>query len=426
MQQVIAPSFITNSIALIVALPILAYLAWSLWMTYIQILFLRSIKWTLLEIKPPKDVFKSPLAMELVLNSLYQTGGHGNWMQKYWGGAVRNWFALEIVSIEGAIHFYIRTNVKFKSIIESQIYAQYPQAEVTEVEDYASAVPEFQNNGPVSLWGTNMILAKDDPYPIKTYVDYGLDRAVGTLDEEQRIDPITPMLEFMGSIGHKEQIWFQLIVRAATKRFTVKKDGVEEFGKEWTDKVKEVIKTLNDGLKEKEKDADGKEKVTARRATRGEQNLIEAIERNASKMAFDAGMRLLYVTASDAFDPNRIAGLTGMIRQYNSNDFNSFKPDTSSLTGFDFPWQDLTGGKLLKRRKNMLDEYKKRAYFYGGFDFKKPEKYFTYPEVSGHKPFTLSTEELATMFHLPGRVAETPSFVRIEATKAEPPANLPI
>lgn len=392
-------------------------------MTYIQTLFLRSIKWTLLEIKPPKEVFKSPLAMELVLNSLYQTGGHGDWFKKYWAGAVRNWFSLEIVSIEGSIHFYVRTSVKFKSIIESQIYAQYPQAEVSEVEDYTAAVPNFEKDGPIELWAANLVMTNDEVYPIKTYIDYGLDKAVGSLDEEQRIDPITPMLEFMGSIGVGEQIWFQILVRAATERFVVKnKKGEEETGKKWTDKVKAVIRDFNASLNEK--DADGK--VVARRATRGEQNVIESIERNAEKMAFDAGIRMMYITQKDKYDANRIAGVTGMIRQYNTTSYNGFKPDSASATSFDFPWQDLTGRKLLKRKKGMLDAYRARAYFYGGFDIIKPPKYFTYPEASGSTPFILSTEELATLYHLPGRVAETSTFVRIEATKAQPPSNLPI
>lgn len=421
MQSTLAPSFLTQCIVLIVAGPTLAYFAWNLWMSYVQTEFIRELKWTMLEIKPPKEVFKSPLAMEIMLNSLYQTGGHGNWLQKYWQGAVRSWFSLEIVSIEGNIHFYIRTLTKFKGVIESQIYAQYPQAEVSEVADYTANVPAFSKDGPIALWGTGLVLTKDDPYPIKTYIDYGLDRAVGSLDEEQRIDPITPMLEFMGSIGVGEQIWFQIIVRADTKRFAIKnKDGVEEAGKGWTDKAKDIIKGMNAALNEK--DAEGK--VTARRATRGEQGVIEAIERNASKFGFDAGIRTIYLTAADKFDANRIAGVTGMIRQYNSNDFNSFKVE--GATGFDFPWQDLSGTKIVKVKRDILGAYKARAYFYGGFDITKPDKYFTYPEKSGGKPFILSTEELATMFHLPGRVAETPSFTRIEATKAEPPANLPI
>jgi hypothetical protein len=38
----------------------------------------------------------------------------------------------------------------------------------------------------------------------------------------------------------------------------------------------------------------------------------------------------------------------------------------------------------------------------------------------------LGTEELATLFHFPGTVAKTSALGRIEAQKAEPPANLPI
>ncbi|MDB5254855.1 MAG: hypothetical protein JWL92_231 [Candidatus Nomurabacteria bacterium] len=419
-QTIIAPSFWQGVIGLIIAVPLLVYLAWHLWVSYVQTLFIGSIKWTLLEVKPPKEVFKSPLAMELVLNSLYQTGGHGNWLQKYWQGAVRNWFALEIVSIEGSIHFYIRTATKFKAIIQSQIYAQYPQAEVSEVEDYTTSVPDF-TTGSIGLWGTQFVFAKDEAYPIKTYIDFGLDRAVGSLDEEQRIDPITPMLEFMGSIGTGEQIWFQIMVRAVTDRFTIKgKDG-EESGKKWPDKIKSVIKEFNDSLNEKDKEG---KTIATRRATRGEQGVIEAIERNGSKFAFDSGIRAVYVTQKDKFDANRIAGLTGMVRQYSSNDFNSFKPE--GPTAFDFPWEDLTGSKIIKKKQGILDAYKARAYFYGAFDLIKPQKYVTYPEKSGKAAFVLSTEELATMFHLPGRVAETPSFTRIEATKAEPPANLPV
>ena len=55
-----------------------------------------------------------------------------------------------------------------------------------------------------------------------------------------------------------------------------------------------------------------------------------------------------------------------------------------------------------------------------------PATYFTHPNKNSGKAFILSTEELATIFHLPGRVVETPSFTRIESKKAEPPTNLPI
>ncbi len=425
MQSTVTPNGIFNQIGIFIALPILVIMAWNLWLSYIQTVFLKGLKWRLIEIKPPKDVWKSPAAMELVLNSLYQTGGTSVWFDRYWKGNLRNYFSLEIVSTEGDIHFYIRTTEKFQKIIESQIYAQYPQAEVFEVDDYTTKIPEFKKDGPISLWGCNFVLTKDDPYPIKTYVDYGLDKAVGSLEEEQRIDPITAMLEFIGSVGIGEHVWFQVNVRAATDRFSIKgKDGKIEKNKKWTDQAKQVIKEFNEGLKEKDKDAEGKVTTTTRRATKGELNVIESIERNANKMGFDSGIRAIYVTDKDHFDPNRISGVTGMIRQYNTTDFNAFKP--SGATAFDFPWQDVLGNRIIKKKKDILDDYKDRSFFYGGFSFDKITKYFTHPNKDGGKPFILSTEELATIFHLPGRVSETPTFARIESKKAEPPVNLPI
>ena len=41
-------------------------------------------------------------------------------------------------------------------------------------------------------------------------------------------------------------------------------------------------------------------------------------------------------------------------------------------------------------------------------------------------PIILTSEELATLFHIPGRVSESTSVERIDATKAEPPTNLPM
>ena len=108
---------------------ILVSLAWSMWLKYVNRRFVENIKWVLLEVRIPKEVFKSPFAMEMVIaNALTQTGGVGTWLQKYWLGNVLNWFSLEIVSSEGNVRFFIRTNKAFKMIIENQLYAQYPQA----------------------------------------------------------------------------------------------------------------------------------------------------------------------------------------------------------------------------------------------------------------------------------------------------------
>ena len=144
-------------------------------MKYIRAKFIRSHKYVLLELKLPREVSKSPLAMELALSGLYVTSGETTWYDKYFLGKMRPWFSLEIVSIEGNIHFYIWTRQSFKNVVEAQLYGQYPNIEIVEVKDYTATVPHFDYRE-VSLWGHEYKLDKADPYPIKTYVDYGLDK----------------------------------------------------------------------------------------------------------------------------------------------------------------------------------------------------------------------------------------------------------
>ncbi len=416
-------ALILDQLGVFIILAIIVVIAWNLWVTYINTIYLRSIDWIILEIVPPKDVFKSPEAMELVLN-VFNGGGAGNWYEKYWKGELAQIYSLEIVSTEGKIHFYARMHKKFKKAFESQVYAQYPQAEVKEVEDYTDKIPSsnFGSGSPISMFAYSLKLKKDDPYPIKSYVDFGLDRAVGSLDEEQRIDPITPTLETMGSIGIGEHIWMQINFRQAVKRHEVKKGDEVEKGKSWTDKSKEIISTLKTAANTK--DAEGKTVVG--RLSKGEQQVIEAIERHRNKAGFDCGIRVLYIANKDNFNGNTISAFTAMFRQYATEDMNSFSMFDLTKTPDAMPWKDPFDHKVRKMKKNFLSDYKDREFFYNPFRFDKIKRYFSHPDGRGENGFVLSSEELATIFHLPGRVAETPNFIRIESKKGEPPANLPI
>ena len=415
-----------DQVGIFIVLVFLVMVAWNLWLNYIVTAYLRTIEWVMLEIVPPKDVFKSPEAMELVLNSLY-AGDATNWFVKYWKGEVGQCFSLEIASIEGQVHFFVRFAKKFRKGFESQLYAQYPQAEVREVEDYTKNIPDYVKGGAISLFGYELGLKKADSYPIKSYIDFGLDRAIGSLDEEQRIDPITPILETMGSIGIGEQMWFQIIMQKDTKRHDIKnKDKVT--GKEkiekgtWKDSGKAEIEKLRLELNPVDKETG---KVTPIRPTKAQSAIVESIERHRNKLGFDCGGRVIYLADKDHFDANMIGAFTGMFRHFSSEDLNSFSLNNLTKSP-DEPWKDIGKRKAEKKKVYILDDYKNRTWFYGSFNFKKLKKYFTNPVASGSKPFVLSTEELATIYHLPGRVAETPTFTRIESKKGEPPANLPI
>ncbi len=383
-------------------LPILLIIiGWKLWVRYIRALFWSKKKRILLEIKLPKEITKSPIAMETFLTALHQTGREGTLYAKYWEGKARPWFSLEMVSIEGVVRFFIWTETDFRNIIEAQLYAQYPTVEIYEVSDYTEGV--LFDKDKISLIGTNFEFAKSSVYPIKTYVDFGLDKA--DTKEEYKTDPITPIIEFLGSMGKGEQVWFQIIIRAHKKE-QIKKGTWFEKTDAWQDEAKEEIEKIR---KEATPKQDDPKAIAFPNPTKGQIEKIAAIERNVSKLGFDCGMRIIYLAEKDKFRPANITAMTGITRQFHSNNLNGFK--AYSMTDYSLPWQDYKDIRVNKLKRRMLKAYKLRSYFHPPYQ---------------KKWFVINTEGLATIFHLPGSVSQTPTFARITSKKAEPPSNLPI
>lgn len=386
----------------------LIWLGWQLWVRHRNDEWISTLDWVMLEIRVPRDVFKSPLAMEMALgNALFQGGGVGTRYNRYWKGRVLVWFSLEIVSIEGDIHFYIRTPKQFRNIIESQIYAQYPRAEIFQVDDYVLPVVKSMYEEEWSMWGCEFKLKKPDAYPIKTYVDYGLDKSVTSIeDQEAIIDPIVSQLEWMGTMKKDEHFWLQIPVRVSKNGYTNHK-GLFPKAIDWKDKANDEIKKI------REKYEGGEDALEALgkkiKMSKAEQEAISAIERSLDKPVFDVGVRAIYLAKKDAFKSEHINGLTGIMRPYNSNNLNNF--GVTNDTDFANPWEDISGNKKVEKKKAMLEAYINRGYFYA--PYKK-------------EYFGLTAEELATIYHFPGRVSATPTFKRIESKKSEPPVNLPV
>lgn len=346
----------------------------------------------------PKEINKSPKAMEVILSQMYQpTEGH--LIERYILGRVRSWFSLEIASFGGEVHFFIRAEVKYRGLIESAIYSQYPGVEVIEAEDYTYNVSYGLPDSDWSYFGLEYKLKKADAYPIKTYVDYGLDKDP---KEEFKIDPLTPVLEFLGSLGPGEQVWYQIPIMAARKKYRA--PGAWFASESWQDQARRLVNTLM--KRDKAKDIADFVKLSL---SPGERDVVEAIERGIGKYGFEAGLRGFYMAKGDAFVGSNIGRLLNSFGQFGSENLNGFK--YARLTTFDYPWQDFGGRRLAYRKKLMFDNYRKRAYFYP-------------PSTS--EAFILNTEEIATMFHFPGLVAGTPTLGRIPSKRGEPPPNLPI
>ena len=392
---------------LIAGTSILGYFAFIFWVHYVQVEFMSGIDFLLIEIIPPREVLRSPRAMELFFtNALYQYSKKGV-PEAYWKGEVQLWFSLEIVSIEGQVHFFIRTPSRLKGLIETQIYAQYPQAQVKVVEDYTLAVDKISEHSNWSLWGCEFKLKKPDAYPIKTYVDFGLDKDP---KEEYKIDPISPVIELFGSLKKGEQMWLQIVITPAQK---VYRHGDKKL--DWVEEAHHVLEGLAgpsikppEGMNEKASKEVHLPKFIA----------IEGINNKTLKLGFETGIRFCYVATKEASNTNSKKNSRLIFNQYANPYLNQF--ERTNTTGIGSMFFAVSQKKLLSKADKMLRKYREREFF-----FHSLREHLFFPTIHPHT-FVLNTEELATLFHFPGQVLKVPTLERIESKEASPPTNLPI
>lgn len=375
------------------------------WLQYVRKKFDHYYGRTTLEIKIPQEIFKSPEAMEIMLTQLYQTGTSDNHKETYIDGKHPPVFGLELVSRGGDVKFYMNVpKRRFKNLTETQLYAQYPGIEVHELPiDYTAEIPWDPSR--YFYFSLHFAPKKADAYPIKTYIDYGLDRMP---KEEEKIDPINSMLEMLGSMEPQEHMWIQILISA--NREENFKQGALGLKPDWkADARKEVVKIVENARKRAGlKEPGGNDQMLL---TEAEKDTIKAIERSVAKLAFNTTIRGIYICPMDNIRiGEQVPAMITAWRPYDELNRNAI--GIPWRTDFDWNWwQDPSGKKRLHMKYQEIMEYKKREYTKQG---------------PNDGPKVMTTEELATLFHFPGKVATTPSLGRIPSKRAEPPANLPI
>lgn len=413
---------------------VLFRMAFALWLHYIRQDFISGIDFVLLEIIPPREVLRSPKAMELFFtNALYHWSIKGG-REEYWQGAVWFWFSLEIVSIEGQVHFYIRTPTRVRSLIETQMYAQYPQAQVKVVEDYSLGVDEISEKSSWMGWGCEFGLLKPEAHPIRTYVDFGLDKDP---KEEYKVDPISPVVELFGSLQKGEQMWMQIVITPSKKKFHT--HGTWFGTHDWIIESREVLKKALRPYTSTRQSADDPTHFGIEVRTPGFMRLLEErINNKTTKLGFDTGIRVMYVAKKEAWNMNNRRNLRLIFRQYANPDSNQFwrinSTQGDAYTGL-FPASQKT---VLMLANRMLHEYRERAFFHLPLRhhiFSKHHWHWPLPEIFTldaiikayfhHQTYVLNTEELATLWHFPGQILKVPTLERIESKEASPPPNLP-
>ena len=416
--------FLFKSGGWVVTLIVLLWGFWRMWMNFIQIKWIRKTKYIILAVDVPKDSEQQSLkAVENLFEHLAGAQKTPNLIEKYWDGWTQEKLSFEIISMGGYIQFLIRTPAYFCDLVEASIYAQYPEAEITEVEDYMKNIPEKYPNDKYDCWGVEMQLVKPDYYPIKTYINFEHSLT------QRFADPLASTLEIMSRLGPGEQVWYQLLISPVdpsdaswhnkTKEAVAKLVGKKvptnwNFFDKLLDAPLNLLGFVGDMLLPGTPFADSSAAKAEREwpsmmqhMTPGEKDVVEAIDKKMAKTTFQTKVRFIYFAEKKVFNKaTRIGALFGALKQYNTSNLNAFKPSKLITRANYF----FVKSRVAAKQRRLVQAFKWRSLW-----------------VGCHQGFRLNTEELASLWHFPFLIeVKAPLVKKTASKKSEPPMALPV
>jgi hypothetical protein len=405
-------------------IPIVITLFWgfiAMWKNTKQGGYVSRLTYVLLAIDVPSMTEQSPKALENLFATLYGAKSSITWKEEWIYGKLHPVFSFEIISTEGYIQFLIRTQPRFRDVVEAGIYAHYPDAEIFEVEDYVTQFPTEFPDEEYEMWGGELTLDKHYMYPIRTYVDFE-----DKMTQEIK-DPLGYMLEQMAKMKPGEHFWFQMLVQPSTNSwadhgmkhvraiygdedkpkkssFLAALEHLISWPSEWMNEALGIdLSPLLFG-----EDGPGTEEDQWKvfKITLPQQDEAKAVLQKTTKVGHGVKIRILYTAKKNAFvKVERTAIIKGMLNQYTHMNLNRFSFYIPTVPKDDYWWMRLA---YTSKQKKLMGAYKSRSYGVGA------------------TPIFLNAEELATLWHFPTITMKAPLISKSESKRAEPPVGLPI
>ncbi|MEK7084712.1 MAG: hypothetical protein AAB932_05755, partial [Patescibacteria group bacterium] len=287
-------------------------------------------------------------------------------------------FAFEIVAWNGLVYFYVDVPKRMRTMIEQQIHAQYPYAEIDEVIDYNMFTPQS------AIVGAYMTGSQKHIFPFKTY-------------KEMESDPLSGLLNVFAKVKESNSsAAAQFVVRSAHKRWRRKGVSVVREvrkGKKFEKVARrstfvKVLTWITDGIEDAFKKKDDKPHTTYQLSPM-EEEMLKGIEKKMSKGGLDATIRLLSSSDSEETARLNLDNIINAFSQYNlyrfGNSFSATVPKNQSLIIRDFIFRSFH-----ESRKVLVN-----------------------------------TEEMASLWHLPLHSTEAPNIKWLSGRRAPPPVNIP-
>lgn len=282
-------------------------------------------------------------------------------------------FSFEIVANVGLISFYVAAPSSLSGFLEQQIHAQYPHAQIEEVQDYNIFSPKG------TVIGRYLTFKRVSAFPIKTYKK---------LDS----DPLSAITNSMSKIGANDGVAVQFVARSARsgwRNFGLKIAREMQQGKSMGEALRgsSFFKELLGSVKPAKKDEQAQKKEY--RLSPLEEEAVRGLEEKASKAGLDVNIRIVSSSEDATRAKMNLDNVTNAFAQFNIYEY-----------GNSFTTRD-------PRRADALV----REFIYRSFN----EKY----------KIMLNAEEFTSVYHLPLSGTETPNIRWLGARSSPPPQNLP-
>jgi hypothetical protein len=395
---------------------VIVYGLLEVWKDWRQTIWVGKQEYVLLAINVPKDSEQSPKAVENIFTVCSGATKIPNFKDKWIEGQERRIFSFELVAIDGYIQYYIWVCVRYRDMIESAIYAQYPDAEIFESEDYTKNVPDEVPHDDWEMSGDEYRLIKPEYLPLRTWPEFE-----HSLSQELK-DPLAVLLESLSKLRVGEQSWIQIIViptldkwKEAGEQFIKETYGIKEEPKKSTIEslasgVMSVPKAILDEVTGMEsagsEDKPGMDTELFKmfKVTEAEKELAKAVYRKISRSGFKCKIRYVYIARKEVYNRKfRNDAMKGYFRQFAHLDMNALFTHPKVGAKSDYFWHHWVYHKKLN---NIFKCYKSRAH------------------IRGATSFVLNVEELATLWHFPSIEIKAPLIQKTVSRRAEPPPQL--
>ena len=368
-----------------------------------------------LHISVPKEIETGPIVAEQIFSTVHGIYGKLSFFHRLFGYA-QDSVSFEIASIDRTIRFFVAFPEKLRNLVEGQIYAQYPDAEISEMEDYAFIDEEKTKNAV----GAELGLTDADIFPIKRYTQFE--------DKLTRVavDPLAGITSTLTKFNDpSEQAWIQIVVtpladswriamikcvKLVNKGFFMSMDWTQNaYAKAYITRklwprvvffplyiyfwIRGIF--VRAGVKKaallgnsfgSDDDDDVGEQMAMRSHERESES--DACMDKVVRLTFDVNIRIVYVPAekNKSKASVKIREVAGSFKQFNQPHLNGFKI------------------RKIEQGEGIVERFRNREIKDG---------------------FILSNEELATIWHLPNMSVKTPNISWVRSRKLESPVDLP-